>query len=153
MLWDPDADVDEVLDEFYESFGPMKQVVKDYFDYWEAFTVSLGNNEKFFATKRPDRLRAYPMIYSPSVLRKADAILARAKPLLRDASAEERERFRNIELGLQHGRLLAASLEDGKTSTGQAGKRLMEFRREIAGRNVINVYWTTSKEKRYRVFE
>jgi hypothetical protein len=153
MLWDTDADVDEVLDEFYESFGPMNQVVKDYYDYWEAFTVDLGNDEKFFASKRPDRLRAYPTIYNSSVLRKADAILARAKPLLRDASEEERQRFRNIELGLQHGRLLAAALEDGKSSTGSAGKQLMEFRREIAHRNVINVYWTTSKEKRYRVFE
>jgi hypothetical protein len=29
----------------------------------------------------------------------------------------------------------------------------MALRREIAGRNVINVYWTTSKEMRYQVFE
>lgn len=153
MLWDTDADVDEVLDEFYESFGPMQQVVKDYFDYWEAFTVRLGNNEKFFATRRADRMRAYPAIYNPSVLRKAELILARARPLLRKATAEERERFHNLELGLQHGRLLAAALADGKTSTGQAGQQLMKFRREIADRNVINVYWTTSKEKRYRLFD
>jgi len=153
MLWDTDADVDEVLNEFYESFGPMAPVAKDYFDYWEAFTVSLGNNEKFMATRRADRMRAYPVIYNPAVFRKAEVILARARPLLRKATEEERERFHNLELGLQHGRLLAAALADGKTSTGPAGKRLMEFRREIAHRNVINVYWTTSKEKRYRVFE
>ena len=51
------------------------------------------------------------------------------------------------------GRLLADALKDGKTSTGKTGKKLMAFRREIAPRNVINVYWTTSKEIRYRVFK
>ena len=56
-------------------------------------------------------------------------------------------------VGNRHGRPLAAALEDGKTSTGPAGKQLMAFRREVASRNVINVYWTTSKEMRYRVFD
>jgi hypothetical protein len=65
----------------------------------------------------------------------------------------ERERFRNVELGMEHGRLLVAALDDGKTSTGEPGKRLLAFRREIAPRNVVNVYWTTSKERRYRVFD
>ena len=85
--------------------------------------------------------------------RKAEAILARAGPRLREAFNEERERFHNIELGLEHGRLLAAALADGKTPNGPAGKRLMTFRRKIAHRNVINVYWTTSKEMRYRVVD
>ena len=95
---------------------------------------------------------AYRTIYSEATFRKAAAILARAKPLLQSASEEERERFHNIELGLQHGELLAAALSDGKTSNGPAGEQLMAFRRKIAPRNVINVYWTTSKEMRYGVF-
>ncbi len=69
------------------------------------------------------------------------------------ASEAQRERFHNIELGLEHGRLLAEALADGKTSNGPEGERLMKFRREVAERNVINVYWTTSKEMRYRVFD
>ena len=153
MLWDTDADPDAVLNEFYEAFGPMAAVVKEYFDYWEDFTVRLGNNPKFFELNRTDRMRAYPKIYSRDVLSKADAILAKAKPLLPKATEEERERFRNVELGLKHGQLLAEALKDGKTSSGSAGKALMKFRREIAPRNVVNVYWTTSKEKRYRVFD
>jgi len=153
LLWDTDADPGQLLDEFCGAFGPMKETVKAYFDYWEDFTVRLGNDPKFFGLKRPDRMRAYPRVYSRKVLAKASAILKRAKPLLRKASDEERERFRNVELGLEHGRLLAAALKDGKTSTGNAGKKLMAFRREIAPRNVINVYWTTSKEMRYRVFK
>jgi len=153
MLWDTDADVDAVLDEYYESFGPLKHVAQDYYEYWEAFTVDLGDNEKFFNTKRPDRMRNYAAIYSESALRRAEAILARGEQLLGDATEAERERFRNVELGLRHGRLLAEALRDGKTSNGPAGEALMKFRREIADRNVINVYWTTSKEMRYDVFK
>ena len=152
MLWDTGADVDQILDEYYDSFGPMKDVVKDYYDYWEKFTVELGNNKRFMGLKRPERLRAYRTIYSENVLRRAEKILARAKPLLQEATKQERKRFENIVLGQQHGRLLAAALADGKTSTGVAGKQLMQFRRKIAPRNVINVYWTTSKEIRYGVF-
>lgn len=153
MLWDTAADPDQILDEFYDAFGPLREVAKDYFDYWEAFTIRLGDDEKFFGLTRADRLRAYSTIYSEAIFRQADTILARAQVLLPAASDAERERFHNLELGLQHGRLLAAALADGKTSSGPAGKRLMAFRREIAHRNVVNVYWTTSKEMRYRVFE
>jgi hypothetical protein len=153
MLWDTGADPDQVLDEFYASFGPMKESVRAYFGYWEEFTTGLGNDPKFFELRRPDRLRAYFQIYNETVLAKAEAILANAKPLLPQATEEERERFRNVELGLEHGRLLAKALQDGKTSNGPEGDRLMKFRREVAARNVINVYWTTSKEMRYRVFD
>lgn len=153
MLWDTDADPERVLDEFYGAFGPMKEIVKEYFDYWERFTTRLGNDPKFIELRRPDRLRAYSEIYSESVLSEAQAILDKAKRLLPRATEDQRERFRNVELGLEHGRLLAHALEDGKTSNGPEGERLMKFRREVADRNVINVYWTTSKEMRYRVFD
>lgn len=153
MLWDTEADPDEVLGEFYRAFGPTEPVIKEYFDYWEDFTVRMGNDPGFFELTRPDRMRAYPKVYGSNVIAKARAILDKAKPLLSQASSEEQERFRNIELGLEHGSLLVESLADGKTSNGAAGEKLMAFRREIAGRNVVNVYWTTSKEMRYRVFE
>ena len=152
MLWDTDANVEELLDEFYESFGPMKDVVKEYYQYWERFTVRLGNDKGFFERKRADRLRAYPKFYTESVFQQAETILARAKPLLPEATADQRERFRNVELGLEHGRLLVAALRDGRISNGPEGKRLLAFRRQIASRNVLNVYWITSKEMRYRVF-
>ncbi len=152
MLWDTEADVDEVLAEFYDSFGPFQEVAREYYEYWEKFTVGLGNNKNFFNLKRPDRMRAYSTIYNEAVFRKAEAILNKAKPLAKEATEEERDRFENIVFGLQHGRLLAAALKDGKTSTGLAGKRLMAFRRKIASRNVLNVYWIISKEMRYRVF-
>ena len=153
MLWDTDADPEQLLEEFYGSFGPAKEIVKEYFDYWEQFTTRLGNDPGFLELRRPDRLRAYRDIYSVAVLTEAEAILAKAKRLLPQATEEEQRRFGNIELGLEHGRLLAEALRDGKTSNGPEGDRLMKFRREVAGRNVINVYWTTSKEKRYRVFD
>ncbi len=153
MLWDTDANPEQVLDEFYSSFGPMSQHVEEYFDYWERFTVALGNNPEFFELRRPDRLRAYPTFYNQEVLAGAQAILDRARTLLPQATEDQKERFHNIELGLEHGRLLVDALEDGMTSNGPEGQALMAFRRKIASRNVVNVYWTTSKEKRYRVFE
>jgi hypothetical protein len=153
MLWDTGADPDRLLDEFYGSFGPMKQVVTEYFDYWEQFTTRLGNDPEFFELKRPDRLRAYRSLYGKAVFSEAQAILDKARPLLPQAAEAERRRFRNIELGLEHGELLAEALADGKTSNGPEGERLMKFRREVADRNVINVYWTTSKEMRYGVFD
>jgi len=153
MLWDTTADPDAVLAEFYGAFGPLRGVVKEYYEYWETFTTMLGNTPAFFEAKRPDRMRAYPKWYSDAAFAKATAILAKAKPLIAKASKPEVERFRNVVLGLKHGRLLAKALADGKTSTGDAGKELLAFRRQIAARNVVNVYWTTSKEIRYRVFE
>ena len=153
LLWDTDADTDQLLAEFYDSFGPMSPIVGEYYDYWEDFTVGLGNNPEFFGLRRTERMQAYPKFYTKAILAKAQAILDQAEPLLTNASEQERERFRNVELGLEHGRLMVEALQDGKTSTGATGKALFAFRREIAPRNVVNVYWTTSKEKRYRVFD
>lgn len=153
MLWDTDATPDQLLAEFYDSFGPMSPVVRQYYNYWEDFTVGLGDSPEFFGLRRTERMQAYPKFYTPAVLAKAKAILDEAQPLLPTASEAERERFNNVELGLEHGRLMVAALQDGKTSNGAEGEALFAFRRKIAPRNVVNVYWTTSKEKRYRVFE
>lgn len=153
MLWDTNADVESVIDEFYESFGPLKPVVKEYYDGWETRTTALGNNPRFYELRRNERLQAYPQIYPPQLFDKAEAVLDRGLPLLESASAAQRERFENVRLGLQHARLMVAALQDGKTSTGATGEKLMQFRRQIADRNVLNVYWTISKEMRYRVFD
>jgi hypothetical protein len=153
LLWDTQANPDDVLAEFYGAFGPLSPIVREYYDYWEEFTVRLGNDPKFFGLTRADKLRAYSQIYSESVISAAQKILDKAPPLLAQASAEEQDRFRNVTLGLEHGRLLAESLKDGKTANGPEGARLMSFRRDIAARNVVNVYWTTSKEMRYQVFD
>ena len=153
LLWDTQADPDEILGEFYAAFGPMAPIAREYFDYWEDFTTRLGNEPEFFGLRRTERLQAYPKFYDEGVLARGQAILDTGKPLLEGASEDERERFTNLQLGLEHGRLMAEALKDGKTSNGVEGKRLMDFRRKIAPRNVVNVYWTTSKEIRYRVFD
>jgi hypothetical protein len=153
LLWDTTADPDQILDEFYGAFGPMKPVVREYYEFWEEFTVGLGNDPEFFGLNRTERMQAYPKYYTRDVFSRARNILAKAQPLMSQASAAERERFRNVELGLEHGELLVDALRDGKTSNGVEGERLFKFRRDVAARNVINVYWTTSKERRYRVFE
>ena len=47
----------------------------------------------------------------------------------------------------------ALASASGQAVGGEDRSREEQFRREVAGRNVINVYWTTSKEMRYRVFD
>jgi len=152
MLWDTDADIDHLLDEFYSAFGPLAHVVREYFDYWETFTRKLASHPKFAGQRRPDRLRAYPELYAAS-LDEGYEILRKARSLWKEAAEADRERFRNILLGHKHGRLLVDALASGATGKGEAGRALLDFRREIAARNVVNVYWTTYKEIRYRVFE
>jgi hypothetical protein len=153
LLWDTDEDPDQILDEFYGAFGPMAPVVKEYFADWEDYSTRLGDNPEYARLNRTDRLKAYPTFYTDAVLAGARKVLDKARPLLDKATPEERERFQNIELGLEHGQLLVKALRDGKTSNGSEGTALLDFRRQIASRNVINVYWTTSKEIRYRVCE
>lgn len=151
-LWDTDADIEQLLDEFYSGFGVMEPVVREYYTYWESFTTALTQHPKFKDQRRPDRMRAYPELYTGDVFSKAYAILKKGRPMLGNAPKSERERFRNVLLGLKHGRLLVAALKEGQINEGEEGRALMEFRREIAPRNVINVYWTTYKEIRYRLF-
>lgn len=153
MLWDTETDPEKILAEFYDAFGPLEPIAREYFEYWEDFTTRLGDDPAFFGLRRTERMQAYPQYYSDAVLSGGREILDRGERLLAEASEDERERLVNLQLGLEHGRLMVAALKDGKTSNGVEGKRLFEFRRKIAPRNVVNVYWTTSKEIRYRVFD
>ncbi|MBT3378780.1 MAG: DUF4838 domain-containing protein [Lentisphaerae bacterium] len=152
MLWDTGADVDQLLDEFYDGFGTLAPVVREYYTYWEDFTTALNTNPKFKDQRRVDRVRAYPALYSAEAFDKAYGILKKGRGLFRAAPESEQQRFKNILLGLKHGRLLVAALKEGQVSEGDAGKALMDFRREIAPRNVLNVYWTTYKEMKFHLF-
>ena len=102
LLWDAAADPEQLLAEFYGAFGPMGPIAKEYFDYWENFTVALGNNAEFFALNRTERLQAYPKFYTDAVLTKAQAILDKAAAILPTAPRRS-ENFSDVELGLQHG--------------------------------------------------
>lgn len=153
LLWDTAADVEALLAEFYSAFGPMAGTVKEYFEYWEEFSAGLPEHPKIKDRNRTERLLAFPEVYTSDVLDRALEILNKGKPLLPEAPEDQRERFRNILLGLQHGRLLVEALKSGKINDDDTGRELLDFRRKYASRNVVNVYYTTYKENRYRVFE
>ena len=133
MLWDTDADVEELLDEYYRAFGPMMPVVKEYFDFWEERTLKRG-------------------IPADEAIASAQAILDKAKPLLEGANAEDAERFKNIQLGLTHCKLMREARRpiegEDQEKLLAAAKRLMDFRHEIVTRNVTNVFWLTMADVR-----
>jgi hypothetical protein len=153
LLWDTNAEVERLLDEFYSAFGPLKPVVKEYFDYWEAFTLRLTDDPNFRDRTRVEKKQSYPALYPQSAFTGARAILDKAKLLQAQSATEDRERFHNLELGLDHAELMVEALKSGKLLAGEAGRKLMVLRREIAARNVVNVYWLTHREKEYRLFE
>ena len=154
LLWDTDADVEDLLNEFYSAFGPLAPAVRQYYEYWERFTASLPTHPEIKGRNRTQRIQAFPNVYTHEVMDRAWKILKKAEPLVKQASDEQRQLLHNVILGHRHARLLVAALrENGKTGTGEAGKKLLEFRRNIAPRNVLNVYWITANEMRYRVFE
>ena len=134
MLWDTKADVEQLLDEYYGAFGPLRPTVKEYFDFWEAKTTKgVGDLKEAIAAAR--------------------TILAKAEPLLEKASPADAERFRNISLGLTHCELMMNVRGADKEGADHdklrtAAKKLMDFRHEIVTRNVTNVYWLTLADVR-----
>ena len=140
------------MNEYYEAFGPAARVIREYFEYWEEFTGSLKENTKFTNSSRADKIRLYPQIYTDEVIGNARAILDKALPVLQQASTEFRERFRNIELGLEHTVLFLEAMKDGTIGNGTEGSALMDFRHKYASRNVINPYFITYFEISHRLF-
>ena len=136
MQWDTGADVEELLDEYYSAFGPMKAIVKEYFDFWEERTVKGG-------------------LPADEAIQKGQAILDKAESLLASAAPEDVERFRNIQLGLTHCKLMRQArrpkeAEEDKEKLLAAAKKLMDFRHEIVTRSVTNVYWLTLADVKSR---
>lgn len=152
LQWDTGEDIDRLMDEYCEAFGPAAVTVREYFDYWENFTSSLKENEQFMSSRREARIQLYPAIYTPEAIARGQAILDDARTALKGAEPEFIDRVRNLELGLEHTRLLVAALSDGIISNGPEGSTLMAFRRENAARNVVNPYFITWFEMSHRLF-
>jgi len=164
LQWEPSLSIEAALEEYYAGFGPAGPVVREYFDYWEQFTNEhYLNNPKYDEIKKRGRKghhwHSAVAFYTPEALAKGSAILDKAKPLLEKATEEQRERFRNIELGLRHVELTLDSYVVPKPPKPgspehkakiEAARALMDFRREIVERGVVNVYTTTDYEMRDR---
>jgi len=164
LHWNTGQTIEKLVDEYYEGFGPMGRVAREYFDYWERFTA-----EKWSAPGVAERVKELsptsgargrvlvgPEIYTPEALAAGQAILDKSKETLGKASPEERTRFENLEMGLKHSALTMDVLRGATKLSNYMNadiegfcanqRKLMETRRRMLGRGVDNVYWLTYHE-------
>ncbi|MEO6786611.1 MAG: DUF4838 domain-containing protein [Chthoniobacteraceae bacterium] len=144
----PEANVDDLLAEYYSAFGAASPQVKAYFDYWENYTTT--NRERI--SKTMDELgasrwrswaKAAHVIYPPACFAPADRLLEEAaKSVAADSQALARVEF--LRAGLQHAKLCsrAAAQLSLATTPGADAKaalaELIEFRRANEGSGIGN---------------
>ncbi len=127
---EPERAVDEILDEYYQAFGPAADEVRAYFEYWEQYCrehsqrindlyIDIGHRWSRFLLQAH---RAFP----PASFASAEAILRRAREAVRAAPREEYAgRVEFLAAGLEHaqraGRL--AALFDGEREIPEESER------------------------------
>lgn len=149
----PDKSVDDILDEFYSAFGPAKQQVSSYFNYWDKVTNSFQTKEKqdfeddvkerkLGADVRKHALVLMSYIYTPEVMAKGRELLDKAKAAAM-GDKEVEERMNILDLGLRNAELTMAAADaflkiKYKDTASQnefvsAHTKLTEFRKEHEG--------------------
>jgi hypothetical protein len=141
----PDLSVEEILDEYYEGFGPAGEAVREYFDYWENYTLSLiraGNFNRLRRTgDRAERghgeLLDTHLVFPPEAFVPARAILDKAAAAA--ATSDDPDYVRRVkflELGLEHALKVVAlstafdgehTLPEGSPRAAQAAEVLREL--------------------------
>lgn len=146
----PDANVDDVLAEYYGGFGPAAGIVKDYFNYWENYTTTgrekIGKSmEELQASRWRSWAKAAHAVYPPASFVPADALLAKAlQATANDQDAAARVKF--LQLGLAHAKLCArvagqltlAKPVASKEETKALLEELARFRRANERSNIGN---------------
>ena len=143
---EPKAKLEDLLDEYYSAFGPAKQEVKAYWEFWEKYMMD--NVRLFYETPiKKNKLRHAPhfgwhysfyahVLFPPEVLKQGNALLAKAmKAAASDPVALKRVRF--LKSGLDHAALCAevcALFDDPKASNKarlDAMAKLEAFRKSM----------------------
>ena len=130
----PDTPADILLAEYYSAFGPAASQVKEYFDYWERYTME---NRPLISKAFEDRVairwrtwaKAAHRVFPQECFAPAEAILAKAAV----AAADDREaaaRVAFLQKGLTHAKLSSRvagllTLADPQ-STPERGKKALE---------------------------
>jgi hypothetical protein len=130
----PDANTDDLLAEYYSAFGPAASAVKEYFDYWERYTM---DNRPLIYNAFEDRVairwrswaKAAHKVFPQASFAPGEALLAKAaKAAAGDKEASERVAF--LQKGLTHAKLSARVAElittADPTSTPERGKKELE---------------------------
>lgn len=163
-----DTGFEDILNEWFSGFGPVQRQVRSYYDFWEAQGRAVWNTpgemEKFVDTarefdtgKRAGRLYLIAEHFPPEVTSKARVLLNNAFAAAEKANAGDviMEKLRNIEMSLTNSELTVEALKLSmavQRGTAQpedlkpALEKLLAYRREIAGRNAVNVLWQTREE-------
>ena len=143
---DPEAKLEDLLDEYYSAFGPAKQEVKAYWEFWEKYMMD--NVRLFYETPiKKNKIRHAPffgyhysfyahVLFPPEILAKGEALLDQAlKAAESDPEALKRVRF--LKSGLDHAILCAevcALFDDpeaGNQARLDAMARLNAFRKTM----------------------
>lgn len=150
----PDAPVDTLLDEFYSAFGPAKDAVHEYFQYWEDYSTK--NRERAadsIKTRREGKFRRYAMyalvadeLYPPEVFEPAQAILDRASTTVRvNTGSEYAQRVAFLQEGLNHARICIETAKmmnnphAGAAQRSAALNSLISYRRNVAAQGIANM--------------
>lgn len=166
----PDADVEELLREFFTAFGPGADAVAEYFDYWERVTedgpdlimeLAGGNHRRTWGQWFPGFIELVPYLYTDEVLDAGEEILHRAEAAA--AAGDEREvaRVAFLRTGFDHTRLMATALRemyllqkrDPATDEARwraATEALLSFRQQHEGSFAFPAAGMTTRELRYR---
>jgi hypothetical protein len=143
---EPEASADELLAEYYSAFGPAASQVKEYFDYWERYTM---DNRPLIYQTFEDRVairwrtwaKAAHKVFPQECFAPGEALLAKAATAAaNDAEAKARVEF--LQKGLTHAKLSARvagflSLADPE-STPERGKKALE---ELLAFRRANEHW------------
>lgn len=157
----PHDDVDRLLDEYYQAFGPAAGQVAAYFDYWESHTLSLLDGRIETALVRHgggSMIDTYARIayelFPPPAFAAAEKLLDAADAAAA-ASDDPRhgERVSFLRDGLTHARLCAdasALFADPAATPRQrheARVALGRFRQSVEDRFIANYHWFTSRQE------
>lgn len=93
LMWNPDANADRILDEFYDAFGPAKKNVRKYYETLSEATHRTWR-EKNMAAGYVQVVNSYDEMFDARALNKAKAALDAAdKDAVRDPALQKRLAF------------------------------------------------------------
>ncbi len=168
LLAKPELAIENILNEYYGSFGPAAEQVRYYFDYWENYAIEnmLHINGLFASNLKIPRwsrflLRAHEA-FPPESYEPAFEILKRAGAAVQDLPDQQfARRVEFLRLGLEHARItgrLAACFEgkynipEGSEKFPRAVSALQElalFRRKFEGMYISDYLSKREMEKRF----
>jgi hypothetical protein len=141
LLWDPDADVDALLADFYQRFyGPAAKPMAEYWSaLFKAWEETLVTEHEFFVA---------PAIYTPELLAKLSRSLEQAETAAKGADSKIAERMRFTRLGYDvlkayMDMTTAAATEVDYKAAVAAGERGLAAREQLTA---MNPTFTTYKK-------